>query len=147
MTDFDTVLKYWGKVEADYTGFGGEVLTRLFIENPDTQKLFPKFVGIPRGELAGNAAVAGHGSVVLNKLGELIKAKGQHAAILKPLATSHANIHKIALSNFKTISEIIVKVMAEKAQADGPGQEALRRVLAVIINDMDGYYKELNFDG
>lgn len=76
-------------------------LYSLFIKYPETQKLFPKFVGIPCDELAGNAAIASHGTTVLKKLGELIKAKGQHGPILKPLATSHANIHKISLDNFK----------------------------------------------
>lgn len=75
------------------------------MEHPETQKLFPKFVGIARGDLAGNAAVAGHGATVLKKLGELIKAKGKHADLLKPLATTHANTHKIALNNFKVASD------------------------------------------
>lgn len=73
----------------------------MFTEHPDTQKLFPKFVGIGQGDLAGNAAVAAHGATVLKKLGELLKAKGNHAAILKPLATTHANNHKIPINNFK----------------------------------------------
>lgn len=75
----------------------------LFLAHPETQKLFPKFAGIPSGQLAGNAAVAGHGAIVLKKLAELVKAKGQHADILKPLATSHANIHKITIANFKVV--------------------------------------------
>lgn len=29
MADFDTVLKFWGPVEADYSAHGGMVLTRL----------------------------------------------------------------------------------------------------------------------
>lgn len=28
MAEHDQVLKYWGAIEADYTGNGGEVLTR-----------------------------------------------------------------------------------------------------------------------
>ncbi|XP_062866840.1 myoglobin [Trichomycterus rosablanca] len=147
MADFDAVLKYWGAVEGDYNGFGGEVLTRLFLEHPETQSLFPKFTGIGRGDLAGNAAVAAHGATVLKKLGELVKAKGNHAGILKPLATTHANNHKIGINNFKMISEIIVKVMAEKAGLDGAGQDAMRQVLSAVINDIDGYYKELGFAG
>lgn len=71
------------------------------MEHPDTQKLFPKFVAIPQSSLAGNAAVAEHGTTVLKKLADLVKAKGQHADILKPMAESHANIHKIPLNNFK----------------------------------------------
>lgn len=151
----------------------------LFLEHPETQSLFPKFVNIAHSDLAGNAAVAAHGATVLKKLGELVKAKGNHAGILKPLATTHANNHKIALNNFKVqkgqsgqfklsvkgtrlpghnteflslslfqlISEIIVKVMAEKAGLDGGSQDALRRVLSAVVNDIDGYYKELGFAG
>lgn len=77
------------------------VLYSLFTEHPETQELFPKFVGIPKGDLAGNAAVSAHGATVLKKLGELLKAKGNHAAILKPLANTHATKHKIPINNFR----------------------------------------------
>lgn len=147
MSDFDLVLKCWGPVEADYTGTGGEVLTRLFKEHPETQKLFPKFVGISQGDLAGNAAVAAHGATVLKKLAELLRAKGDHAAVLKPLATTHANTHKIPLVNFKIITEVLVKVMAERAGLDGAGQAALKRVMEVVIGDIDKYYKEIGYAG
>ncbi|KAF5906470.1 myoglobin, partial [Clarias magur] len=100
MSDCELILANWGKVESNLTGYGGDVLTRLFTEHPDTQKLFPKFVGIPCGELAGNTAVADHGATVLTKLGEILKAKGS-SDVIKPLATTHANKHKIALNNFK----------------------------------------------
>ncbi|KAL4647823.1 myoglobin-like [Arapaima gigas] len=101
MAEFDQVLKCWDAVEADYTGIGGDVMTCLFTEYPDTQKLFPKFADIPPGELAGNAAVGEHGAVVLRKLKEMLNAKGDHGYILMSLATSHANDHKIPISNFK----------------------------------------------
>ncbi|KAM4603728.1 myoglobin [Polymixia lowei] len=147
MADFDMILKCWGPVEADFTTYGGIVLTRLFTEHPDTQTLFPKFKSIAQGDLAGNAAVAAHGATVLKKLGELLKAKGNHAAILKPLATTHANTHKIKLNNFKLITEIIAKVMAEKAGLDAAGQDALRAVMAIVTADIDVTYKELGFAG
>lgn len=147
MADHDLVLKCWGGIEADFTGYGGEVLTRLFKEHPDTQKLFPKFVSIPQSDLAGNAAVAAHGATVLKKLCELLKARGDHAALLKPLATTHANTHKIALNNFRLITEVLVKVMAEKAGLDAAGQSAFRRVMEAVIGDIDTYYKEIGFAG
>ncbi|KTG00829.1 hypothetical protein cypCar_00015652 [Cyprinus carpio] len=134
MADHELVLKCWGGVEADFEGTGGEVLTRLFKQHPETQKLFPKFVGIAQSDLAGNAAVKAHGATVLKKLGELLKARGDHAAILKPLATTHANTHKIALNNFR-------------AGLDAGGQSALRRVMDVVIGDIDTYYKEIGFAG
>ncbi|KAL6481904.1 hypothetical protein MHYP_G00099840 [Metynnis hypsauchen] len=147
MADFDAILKIWGKVEADYTGYGGLVLGRLFVEHPETQKYFPKFAGISPSEASTNAAVAAHGATVLKKLAELVKAKGNHASILKPLATTHANQHKIPINNFRLISEVLVKILGEKAGLDAAGQDSLRRVLNIVINDIDGYYKELGFAG
>ena len=74
-------------------------LSRLFTEHPDTQKLFPKLAAV--GEPAGSPEVASHGATVLQRLGELLKTRGDHAALLTPLATRHANVHKIPISNFK----------------------------------------------
>ncbi|KAM9769437.1 myoglobin [Menidia menidia] len=147
MADYELVLKHWGPVEADYSAHGNLVLTRLFTEHPDTQKLFPKFGGIALGDMPGNAAISAHGATVLKKLGELLKAKGNHASILKPLSTSHATKHKIPLNNFKLITEVIANVMAEKAGLDPAGQQALRNVMTTVIADIDVTYKELNFSG
>lgn len=151
-------------------------LLSLFTEHPETQKLFPKFVDIAQGDLGGNAAVSAHGATVLKKLSELVKAKGNHASILKPLANSHATKHKISTHNFKVrlwvrkfhipffvcsdliiqsfvwfclqlITEVIVKVMEEKAGLDAAGQQALKNVMAIVIADIDASYKEIGFDG
>ncbi|TKS68079.1 Myoglobin [Collichthys lucidus] len=146
MTDFDMVLKFWDPVEADYNGYGSLVLNRLFKEHPNSLQHFPKFAGKSSSELATSQDVANHGGIVLKKLAELLRAKGNHAAIVKPLATSHADKHKIPLENFKTISEIIVKIMAEKTGLDVAGQQALRNVMAAVIADIAANYKELGFD-
>ena len=45
------------------------------------------------------------------------------------------------------ITEVIAKHMAEKAGLDAAGQEALRKVMSVVIADMDATYKELGFSG
>ncbi|XP_036387269.1 myoglobin [Megalops cyprinoides] len=142
MSDFDAVLPSWATFEKDATGNGGEVLTRLFKAHPGTQNLFPKFVGIAEADLAGNAAVANHGATVLRKLGDLLRAKGDHSGILKPLANSHAKTHKIPIENFNLISEIIIKLMAEKAGLDAAGQAAMRKIMGTVIGDMAGFYKE-----
>nr|Q9DGJ1.3 RecName: Full=Myoglobin [Makaira nigricans]AAG02107.1 myoglobin [Makaira nigricans] len=147
MADFEMVLKHWGPVEADYATHGNLVLTRLFTEHPETQKLFPKFAGIAKADMAGNAAISAHGATVLKKLGELLKAKGSHAAIIKPMANSHATKHKIPIKNFELISEVIGKVMHEKAGLDAAGQKALKNVMTTIIADIEANYKELGFTG
>ncbi|XP_042337419.1 myoglobin-like [Plectropomus leopardus] len=147
MADYDMVLKYWGPVEADYAAHGSLVLTRLFTEHPDTLKLFPKFAGIAQADLASDTAVSAQGATVLKKLGELLMAKGNHAAILKPLAKSHALQYKIPIVNFKLMTEILVKVMAEKAGLDAAGQQALRNTMGTVIADIEANYKELGFSG
>lgn len=43
------------------------------------------------------------------------------------------------------ITEVIAKIMGEKAGLDPAGQQALRNVMAVVIADMDAAYKELGF--
>ncbi|XP_026887314.2 myoglobin isoform X1 [Electrophorus electricus] len=147
MSDYDLILKCWPPVEADYTGYGGAVLGRLFVEHPDTIKFFPKFANIPRGSLAGHPDVAAHGATVLKKVAELVKTKGNHTGILKTLATSHANQHKIPIINFKLLSECLCVVMKEKAGADAATQDALRRVLSCVTSEVDGFYKELGYAG
>ncbi|XP_029016654.1 myoglobin-like [Betta splendens] len=143
MADFDLVLKHWELVEADYSGYGNLVLTRLFTEHPETQKLFPKFADIPQGELAGNADLSAHGAIVMKALGDLLKAKGNHESILKPLANTHATKHKIPFNNFQVITVVIAKVLEEKAGLDAAGQKALANVMALVISDIKANYQEL----
>lgn len=47
----------------------------------------------------------------------------------------------------QVIAEILGKVMEEKAGLDGPGQQALKRLMAAIIADIEANYKELGFSG
>ncbi|XP_026159023.1 myoglobin [Mastacembelus armatus] len=143
MADFDAVLKNWGKVENDYNTFGRLVLVRLFTEHPETQSFFPKFANIPRDQMADNTAISDHGATVLKKVGELLKAKGSHAAILKPLSETHALKHKISIDNFKLITEILVKILAEKGVLDSAGQQCLRNIMGIVVNDLAANYKQL----
>ncbi|XP_030590676.1 myoglobin-like [Archocentrus centrarchus] len=143
MADFDAVLKHWGPVEADYTTFGSLILTRLFLEHPETQKQFPKFANIPQGELANNPAVADHGATTLQQLADLLRAKGNHAAILKDVANIHGIEQKVPVKSFKLHFDVIIKVMAEKAVLDAGGQQALRNVLDKVFADLEANYKEL----
>lgn len=83
----------------------------LFKEHPNSLQHFPKYVGKSTSELATSQEVANHGGIVLKKLAELLRAKGNHAAIVKPLATTHANKHKIPLENFKVRLMMDVRTM------------------------------------
>ncbi|KAL4647878.1 myoglobin [Arapaima gigas] len=143
VADYDQILKCWGAVEADYIAMGGALLIRLFKEHPDSIKLFPKFVSLPPNEVASNPAVADHGATVLRKLGEVLKTKGNHTSILKPLAETHAKSHNIPIFGFDLLTDAIVLVLGDKAGLDAEGQAAMRRVMKVINTEIIGYYKEL----
>ncbi|KAL4647881.1 myoglobin-like [Arapaima gigas] len=147
MADCDQVLRCWSAVEADYGRLGGEILLCLFREHPHTQLLFPKFATIPLAELEGNPEVEKHGAVVLGKLGEILKAKGDHTSVLKSLATTHVNIHKVSIENFKLLTGTILKVLSEKAVLNADGQAALSNVVDGITAGMEGYYREMGFLG
>uniref|UniRef100_A0A672H3Y4 Myoglobin n=1 Tax=Salarias fasciatus TaxID=181472 RepID=A0A672H3Y4_SALFA len=133
MADFDVVLKHWGAVEADYTSHGNLVLTRhLFTEHPDTQNLFPKFVGIAQGDLAGNAAVSAHGATVLKKLGELLNGQSRNASVLFTFRFICEMYNCVwfffSFFFYQLISEVIVK-------------QALRNAMAAVIADIEANYK------
>lgn len=49
--------------------------------------------------------------------------------------------------SLKLITEVIAKVMGEKCGLDAGGQDALRKIMGVVITDIDGTYKELGFAG
>ncbi|XP_016361999.1 myoglobin-like [Sinocyclocheilus anshuiensis] len=147
MADYNVVLDCWKNVKADYAGYGGKVLTRLFQKYPQTKKLFPKFKDIPTSDLEGNAVVGAQGAIVLKKLGELLEAKGDRTKIRELLDTSQANTHKIDLGSFKLITKVLVEVMVEKARLDAAKQGALERVMNHLISIIDGRYEEIGFNG
>lgn len=53
----------------------------------------------------------------------------------------------MSVFSLQLITEVIIKVMEEKAGLDADGQKALRNVMAVVIADIEADYKELGFDG
>ncbi|XP_064419367.1 myoglobin [Latimeria chalumnae] len=147
--EWGLILKVWGKAEPEAASNGKSVLLRMFQEHPDTQQHFPKFKHMTYQELQSSEELKTHGDTVLSKLGCLLKLKGNHAGDLHPLAQTHATKHKIPLHNFEIISEIIVKILAEKYPGDfgADGQAALKKALSMIIQDMGGMYKEFGFKG
>lgn len=54
---------------------------------------------------------------------------------------------KLSVFSLQLITEILVKVLEEKAGLDAAGQQAFRNVMAVVIADLDSKYKELGYAG
>ncbi|XP_042338393.1 myoglobin-like [Plectropomus leopardus] len=147
MDDYDIVLKYWATVEADYATHGNLLLTRLFKQHPHTLKLFPKFADIAQADLTSDADVTALGAAALKKMAELFRAKGKHDAILKPLIQAHAKQHKVPAESFLLLTEIVGKILVEKANLDAAGQQAMENIMGVLRADMRANFKELDQSG
>ncbi|NXX82102.1 MYG protein, partial [Urocolius indicus] len=148
--EWQKVLAIWGKVESDIAGHGHEILMRLFKDHPETLDRFEKFKGLKTpDEMKASEQLKNHGATVLTQLGKILKQKGNHEAELKPLAQTHATKHKIPVKYLEFISEVIIKVLAEKHAADfgADSQAAMKKALELFRNDMASKYKEFGFQG
>ncbi|XP_030062858.1 myoglobin [Microcaecilia unicolor] len=143
------ILHVWEKVEADLTGHGHAVLIRLFHDDPDALKFFERFKHMKPDELQHSEDVKKHGNTVFTALGKIIKKKGHHEAELKPLAKSHATVHKIPIKQLEHISAKIIDVLKEKHPADfgADGQAAMKKFLDMFCHEMAAGYKEHGFHG
>ncbi|KAM6146777.1 Myoglobin [Phoenicopterus ruber ruber] len=148
--EWQQVLTIWGKVESDLAGHGHEILMRLFQDHPETLDRFEKFKGLKTpDQMKGSEDLKKHGVTVLTQLGKILKQKGNHESELKPLAQTHATKHKIPVKYLEFISEVIIKVIAEKHSADfgADSQAAMKKALELFRNDMASKYKEFGFQG
>uniref|UniRef100_A0A8B9TTW6 Myoglobin n=1 Tax=Anas platyrhynchos TaxID=8839 RepID=A0A8B9TTW6_ANAPL len=135
--EWQQVLTIWGKVEADLAGHGHAVLMRLFQDHPETLDRFEKFKGLKTpDQMKGSEDLKKHGVTVLTQLGKILKQKGNHE-------------HKIPVKYLEFISEVIIKVIAEKHSADfgADSQAAMKKALELFRNDMASKYKEFGFQG
>ncbi|NXF37672.1 MYG protein, partial [Nyctibius bracteatus] len=148
--EWQKVLTIWGKVESDLPGHGHEVLMRLFKDHPETLDRFERFKGLKTpDQMKSSEDLKKHGVTVLTQLGKILKLKGNHESELKPLAQTHATKHKIPVKYLEFISEVIIKVIAEKHSADfgADSQAAMKKALELFRNDMASKYKEFGFQG
>ncbi|NXQ89371.1 MYG protein, partial [Nyctibius grandis] len=148
--EWQKVLTIWGKVESDLPGHGHAVLMRLFKDHPETLDRFERFKGLKTpDQMKGSEDLKKHGVTVLTQLGKILKLKGNHESELKPLAQTHATKHKIPVKYLEFISEVIIKVIAEKHSADfgADSQAAMKKALELFRNDMASKYKEFGFQG
>ncbi|NXE08597.1 MYG protein, partial [Lophotis ruficrista] len=148
--EWQQVLTIWGKVESDLAGHGHAILIRLFQDHPETLDRFEKFKGLKTpDQMKASEDLKKHGVTVLTQLGKILKQKGNHESELKPLAQTHATKHKIPVKYLEFISEVIIKVIAEKHPADfgADSQAAMKKALELFRNDMASKYKEFGFQG
>uniref|UniRef100_A0A803YGM8 Myoglobin n=1 Tax=Meleagris gallopavo TaxID=9103 RepID=A0A803YGM8_MELGA len=134
----------------DKAAQGSAFISRLFHDHPETLDRFDKFKGLKTpDQMKGSEDLKKHGATVLTQLGKILKQKGNHESELKPLAQTHATKHKIPVKYLEFISEVIIKVIAEKHAADfgADSQAAMKKALELFRNDMASKYKEFGFQG
>uniref|UniRef100_A0A8C4RVZ4 Myoglobin n=1 Tax=Erpetoichthys calabaricus TaxID=27687 RepID=A0A8C4RVZ4_ERPCA len=87
------------------------------------------------------------GEIALCKLTEFLQEKGKNMKTVKTLSETHAKQHKIPRVNFEIISDVIVKVVAEKIEGFGTdAQTALKNVLKTFQTNMGACCDEPGFD-
>uniref|UniRef100_A0A8C9EUV7 Hemoglobin subunit zeta n=1 Tax=Pavo cristatus TaxID=9049 RepID=A0A8C9EUV7_PAVCR len=90
------VTTIWAKVATQIEAIGVESLERLFASYPQTKTYFPHF------DLSqGSVQLRGHGSKVLNAIGEAVKNIDDIRGALAKLSELHAYILRVDPVNFK----------------------------------------------
>ncbi|XP_009276047.1 PREDICTED: hemoglobin subunit pi isoform X2 [Aptenodytes forsteri] len=102
-----TVVTIWAKVATQADAIGAESLERLFSSYPQTKTYFPHF------DLSqGSAQLRGHGSKVMNAIGEAVKHIDDIRGALAKLSELHAYILRVDPVNFKLLSQCFQVVLA-----------------------------------
>ncbi|XP_023792300.1 hemoglobin subunit pi isoform X2 [Cyanistes caeruleus] len=107
------VVTIWAKVATQADAIGAESLERLFFSHPQTKTYFPHF------DLSqGSAQLRGHGSKVMNAVGEAVKHIDNIRGALAKLSELHAYILRVDPVNFKLLSHCILCSVAARYPSD-----------------------------
>ncbi|XP_013032673.1 hemoglobin subunit pi [Anser cygnoides] len=107
------VITIWTKVATQADAIGAESLERLFSSYPQTKTYFPHF------DLSqGSAQLRGHGSKVMNAVGEAVKNIDDIRGALAKLSELHAYILRVDPVNFKLLSHCILCSVAAHYPSD-----------------------------
>ncbi|OXB52507.1 hypothetical protein ASZ78_011273 [Callipepla squamata] len=107
------VATIWAKVATQIEAIGAESLERLFSSYPQTKTYFPHF------DLSqGSVQLRGHGSKVLNAIGEAVKNIDDIRGALAKLSELHAYILRVDPVNFKLLSHCILCTVAARYPSD-----------------------------
>ncbi|XP_044160357.1 hemoglobin subunit beta-2-like [Bufo gargarizans] len=132
----------WAKVNVEADGH--EVLSRLLVVYPWTQRYFSSFGNLSNvTAISGNAKVKAHGKRVLTAVGNSIQHIDDVKHYLHDLSKSHAQELHVDPENFKRLTEVLVIVLASKlGSAFTPQvQAAWEKFSAVLVAALShGYF-------
>ncbi|XP_063788418.1 hemoglobin subunit beta-2-like [Pseudophryne corroboree] len=123
----------WGKIHPEHEG--ADVLSRLLIVYPWTQRYFSSFGSLNSpSAIAGNAKVHAHGTKVLTAVANAIQHLDDVKHYLSALSKQHAQELHVDPENFKRLLEVLVIVLATKlGPAFTPKVQAIWEKLSAVL--------------
>ncbi|XP_058401773.1 hemoglobin subunit epsilon-like [Diceros bicornis minor] len=106
-----TVASLWAKVDVE--AVGGEVLGRLLVVYPWTQRFFDNFGNLSsESAIMGNPRVKAHGKKVLTSFGNAVKHMDDLKATFAQLSELHCDKLHVDPENFRLLGNMILIVLA-----------------------------------
>ncbi|XP_028371468.1 hemoglobin subunit epsilon-2 [Phyllostomus discolor] len=105
------VASLWAKVNVDVAG--GEILGRLLVVYPWTQRFFDNFGNLSsETAIMGNPKVKAHGKKVLTSFGNAVKHMDDLKGTFSQLSELHCDRLHVDPENFKLLGNMILIVLA-----------------------------------
>ncbi|XP_030188018.1 hemoglobin subunit epsilon-2 isoform X1 [Lynx canadensis] len=105
------VVSLWAKVNVELVG--GEVLGRLLVVYPWTQRFFDNFGNLSsESAIMGNPKVKAHGKKVLTSFGNAVKHMDDLKDTFAELSELHCDKMHVDPENFKLLGNMILIVLA-----------------------------------
>ncbi|XP_024430476.1 hemoglobin subunit epsilon-2 [Desmodus rotundus] len=105
------VASLWAKVNVDVVG--GEILGRLLVVYPWTQRFFDNFGNLSsETAIMGNPKVKAHGKKVLTSFGNAVKHMEDLKGTFSQLSELHCDRLHVDPENFKLLGNMILIVLA-----------------------------------
>ncbi|XP_066109873.1 hemoglobin subunit epsilon-2 [Saccopteryx bilineata] len=109
--DKTAVASLWAKVNVEVTG--GEVLGRLLVVYPWTQRFFDSFGNLSsETAIMGNPKVKAHGKKVLTSFGNAVKHMDDLKSTFSQLSELHCDRLHVDPENFRLLGNMILVVLA-----------------------------------
>ncbi|XP_029812577.1 hemoglobin subunit epsilon-2 [Suricata suricatta] len=105
------VVNLWARVNVELVG--GEVLGRLLVVYPWTQRFFDNFGNLSsESAIMGNPKVKAHGKKVLTSFGNAVKHMDDLRDIFAELSELHCDKMHVDPENFRLLGNVILIVLA-----------------------------------
>ncbi|XP_030882825.1 hemoglobin subunit beta isoform X1 [Leptonychotes weddellii] len=135
------VVSLWARVNVELVG--GEVLGRLLVVYPWTQRFFDSFGNLSsESAIMGNPKVKAHGKKVLNSFSDGLKNLDNLKGTFAKLSELHCDQLHVDPENFKLLGNVLVCVLARHfgKEFTPQVQGAFQKVVAGVANALAHKY-------